>query len=250
MPRIARKNLDALYYHVMVQGINKEYIFEKDESKKLYIKLLTKYSYECDILLIAYCIMGNHAHLLLKSKNISDLSKCMKKINTTFAIYYNEAFDRVGFVFRDRFKSEAIYDKYYLHNCIKYIHNNPIKANIVNDISKYEYSSYLMYKNKSLDKELYEDIFNGEDEYSDIVNSKNSSECVFIDEPYTIAEMQEWLKNYLHLIGYPSLESVLGNNDALSRLLVNMKNECGIKNKEISQILHIDRSKLSRLLKK
>ena len=40
MARIARKNLDAMYYHVMVQGINKEYIFEKDECKKIYIKLL------------------------------------------------------------------------------------------------------------------------------------------------------------------------------------------------------------------
>ena len=127
MARIARKNLDAMYYHVMVQGINKEYIFEKDECKKIYIKLLKKYSSECDISLVAYCIMGNHAHLLLKIKNILDLSKCMKKINTTFAIYYNELLNRVGFVFRDRFKSEAIYDKYYLHNCIKYIHNNPMR---------------------------------------------------------------------------------------------------------------------------
>ena len=250
MPRIARKNLDALYYHVMVQGINKEYIFEKDESKKLYIKLLMKYSCECDILLVAYCIMGNHAHLLLKIKDILDLSKCMKKINTTFAIYYNESFDRVGFVFRDRFKSEAIYDKYYLHNCIKYIHNNPINANLLKDINQYEYSSYHAYKNKLLDKELYEDIFNNEDEYSDVVNSKSSSECVFIDEPYTIVEAKEWLKNYLCLIGYPSLESVIGNNDALSSLIINMKKECGIKNKEISQILHIDKSKLSRLLQK
>ena len=104
MARIARKNLDAMYYHVMVQGINKEYIFEKDECKKIYIKLLKKYSSECDISLVAYCIMGNHAHLLLKIKNILDLSNCMKKINTTFAIYYNELLNRVGFVFRDRFK--------------------------------------------------------------------------------------------------------------------------------------------------
>ena len=148
MARIARKNLDAMYYHVMVQGINKEYIFEKDECKKIYIKLLKKYSSECDISLVAYCIMGNHAHLLLKIKNILDLSKCMKKINTTFAIYYNELLNRVGFVFRDRFKSEAIYDKYYLHNCIKYIHNNPIKANILKDVGNYKYSSYHIYKNK------------------------------------------------------------------------------------------------------
>ena len=194
--------------------------------------------------------MGNHAHLLLKIKNILDLSKCMKKINTTFAIYYNELLNRVGFVFRDRFKSEAIYDKYYLHNCIKYIHNNPIKANILKDVGNYKYSSYHLYKNKLLEKELYEEIFNNEDEYYDIINSKNSNECNFIDEPYTIAETKEWIENYVHLVGYPSLESIVGNDVALSNLVINMKNECGIKNKEISQILHIDKSKLSRLLKK
>ena len=99
MARIARKNLDAMYYHVMVQGINKEYIFEKDECKKIYIKLLKKYSSECDISLVAYCIMGNHAHLLLKIKNILDLSKCMKKINEKKGRRKNLIFEKKGRTF-------------------------------------------------------------------------------------------------------------------------------------------------------
>ena len=66
MARIARKNLDAMYYHVMVQGINKEYIFEKDECKKIYIKLLKKYSSECDISLVEK--KGRRKNLIFEKK--------------------------------------------------------------------------------------------------------------------------------------------------------------------------------------
>ena len=145
---------------------------------------------------------------------------------------------------------KVLYIFFCTHLFQKYIHNNPFKANILKDVGNYKYSSYHIYKNKLLEKELYEEIFNNEDEYYDIINSKNSNECNFIDEPYTIAETKEWIENYVHLVGYPSLESIVGNDVALSNLVINMKNECGIKNKEISQILHIDKSKLSRLLKK
>ena len=251
MGRKARKSYETSFFHVIVQGIKKEYIFKKNHYIEQYIKLMNKYESEFDLLILSYCIMNNHAHLLIYTKKIEDMSKFMHKVNSIYAKYYNyKENERVGYVFRDRFKSEAIYDKYYLHNCIKYIHNNPIKANILKDVGNYKYSSYHLYKNKLLEKELYEEIFNNEDEYYDIINSKNSNECNFIDEPYTIAETKEWIENYVHLVGYPSLESIVGNDVALSNLVINMKNECGIKNKEISQILHIDKSKLSRLLKK
>ena len=121
MPRNPRSNIKASFLHVMVQGINKSYIFNKEEDIKYYIKLMYKVKKENNIKIIAYCVMNNHVHILLKMNTIKDVSKYMKTINTMYALYYNKKYNRVGYVFRDRYKSQEIIDEKHLYNCIKYI---------------------------------------------------------------------------------------------------------------------------------
>ena len=75
MPRIKRKNLNSNIFHIMSQGINKEYIFEKEQDKRKYRKLIFLYNNEFNIEIIAYCIMGNHVHLLIKSDKIENIRK-------------------------------------------------------------------------------------------------------------------------------------------------------------------------------
>ena len=158
MPRIAREKLESKYFHVMVQGIAKDYIFLKNEYKEKYIEFINKYKNKFNIKVFAYCIMENHAHFLLFIKDVNDMSSFMHKINTLYAMFYNkELNNRVGHVFRNRFKSEEITNNAYLSNCIKYIHNNPIKAGIVKNPKEYKYSSYNDYfykKGITLDKNL------------------------------------------------------------------------------------------------
>ena len=69
----------------------------------------------------------------------------MHKVNTLYAIYFNKKYNRVGYVFRDRYKSQAIYSEKQLYTCINYIHYNPVKAGICKIASEYEYSSYNEY---------------------------------------------------------------------------------------------------------
>ena len=121
------------------------------------MSILKEKTNEIGVEIIAYCIMPNHAHFILKTNNISQLSKLMQKINTSYARYYNYMENgRVGYVFRDRFLSEPIDSKRYLLNCIKYIHNNPVKACIVNKCEEYAFSSYCDYTKilKSYDKNV------------------------------------------------------------------------------------------------
>ena len=85
MPRIARKDVKSPFLHIMVQGINKEYIFYKEEYIKYYLKIIKsniKY-YNCTI--IAYCIMNNHAHFLIYTKDVGKLGKFMQKVNLKYA---------------------------------------------------------------------------------------------------------------------------------------------------------------------
>ena len=140
MPRISRKSLESKYFHVMVQGIAKDFIFNNNEFKEHYIRLLYKYKEQFSVELLAFCIMDNHAHLLLYIDDTEDMSSYMQKVNTLFAMYYNkELNNRVGHVFRNRFKSEEIISENHLANCIRYIHNNPVKANMEEEPKEYTY---------------------------------------------------------------------------------------------------------------
>ena len=149
MPRKSRKLLDGKICHHIVQGINKEYVFQEDEDKKKYLNLLRKYYKDYEIDIICYCIMDNHVHLILYSSNIENISAFMRKVNSIYAMYYNKKYNRVGYVFRNRFKSILILTRKQLCICIKYIHMNPVKANIVKNENEYKYSSYNDYLNKS-----------------------------------------------------------------------------------------------------
>ena len=148
MPRLARKDSKSSFYHVMVQGINKEYIFDTDFNIKKYIELIVSKIYRSNIEILAYCIMNNHAHFLIYCEKIEDLSKFMQKLNTSYSRFYNKINKRVGYVFRDRYLSQDIFDKKQLYNCLNYIHNNPVKAEIVKNASEYKYSSYSKFFNK------------------------------------------------------------------------------------------------------
>ena len=149
MTRKRRKLLNGKICHHIVQGINKEYIFKEDEDKKKYLDLLRKYYMEYEIDIICYCIMDNHAHLILYSSNIENISDFMRKVNSIYAMYYNKKYNRVGYVFRNRFKSILILTRKQLCIWIKYIHMNPVKANIVKNENEYKYSSYNDYLNES-----------------------------------------------------------------------------------------------------
>ena len=139
MPRLARKLLNGEFFHITVKGINGEYIFQDDKNKNEYLKLLKE---KINIDILAYCIMDNHAHILIKTENVDEMSKYMKKVNTSYALYYNKKNMREGYVFKNRFFSQQIEDRKHLFSCIVYIHKNPVKANIVRNMEKYKFSSF------------------------------------------------------------------------------------------------------------
>ena len=121
MISMPRKTYNDGFFHVMVQGLNKEYIFNKDEYKSKYINLIKKYKDKYEVLILAYCIMDNHAHILIYANKVDEMSMFMQNINSKFALYYNKDIGRVGYVFRGRFNSQYINSKGYLLKCLNYI---------------------------------------------------------------------------------------------------------------------------------
>jgi len=89
MARIARKHYEGKYFHVMVQGIGKEQIFSDDNSKGYYLSVMEEAKVDNKISIFAFCVMGNHAHILMKAEKIRNISLFMKEINGEYARYYN-----------------------------------------------------------------------------------------------------------------------------------------------------------------
>ena len=79
MPRQARRKSESGLHHVMVRGINQTQLFYDDEDRRAFMERLRRYKRECGFLLHAWCLMGNHVHLLVEEGRI-DLSSMMKKI--------------------------------------------------------------------------------------------------------------------------------------------------------------------------
>lgn len=145
MPRTARRDTDGKYFHIMVQGIGKEFIFPTDEFKGYYLASLKKAIEKTHTKILAFCVMSNHAHILLVVENAQELAAFMNFANAEYARYYNSMKRRVGYVFRDRYKSQNIKNINHLISCLAYIHNNPLKAKMVMDAENYKYSSYKNY---------------------------------------------------------------------------------------------------------
>ncbi len=249
MPRLPRNIHKAGFFHIMVQGINKSYIFQTEMQKKEYIKLMKECNKKIDIKIIAYCIMDNHSHIMIYSENITNISSYMKSLNTRYGIYYNKTNDRIGFVFRNRFQSQYIDDKNYLINCIKYIHMNPVKAGKTLKEEDYKYSSYNEYfKNKKfiLNKEPLIKIFIDKKSILKRIETANDKiEVMDIErdeENFKIA-IQEYLrKNKLNL------GEIKNNKNKIIEIAEYLKNK-RYKQVQLAKILEINPKTLSRILK-
>ncbi len=146
MPRVKRQKSSTGLYHVFVRGINKEKVFNQVREKQYFKRVIKKYFNKYDVEIHAYCIMSNHAHLIIKSNEKQQLSYFMASVLAEYAQYYNHKHNRNGHVFQNRFGSECIENEKYYWNCIKYIHMNPVKALMVSSASDYKYSSFGEYK--------------------------------------------------------------------------------------------------------
>lgn len=250
MPRIARKDLGTSFFHVIVQGINKEYIFYKEEYIKKYLKLLNKYKEDFDIQILAYCIMNNHAHLLIYAENCEEMSSFMHKVNCLYAHYYNKKEQRVGVLFRNRYESEPIYNERYLINCIKYIHMNPVNANIVSKCSEYKYSTYNDYiKNEGVAKnKILIDMF-GKQDYKELFCQADDI-IVFKDIEKNLEEIIKFVINEFEKETGRTLEEILDSKILLRKIIKILKEKYGMSYVDIAKQFNISRGKIEYILKK
>ncbi|AAR34281.1 transposase [Geobacter sulfurreducens] len=133
MPRSARIDIPNLLQHVIVRGIERRDIFLSDDDRWDFRNRLQKLLLEMDVDCLAWSLMSNHFHLLLRPTR-TPLAPFMRRLLTGYAVSFNLRHNRSGHLFQNRYKSIVCDEDSYLLELVRYIHLNPLRAGIVADL--------------------------------------------------------------------------------------------------------------------
>ena len=128
----------------MVRGIDKSKIFKDDQDKAKFLERLGQNVLEADCSVYAWVLMDNHVHLLFRSGR-QGISAVMRKLLTWYAQYFNRRHRRSGHLFQNRYKSILCEEETYLLALVRYIHLNPVRANIIQtleELDRYPWSGH------------------------------------------------------------------------------------------------------------
>ena len=186
MPRQARKRAESGIYHVMLRGINQQQIFEDEEDNQKFLQILKECKEVSGFRLLAYCLMGNHIHLLLREGK-EPLEQVFKRIGGRFVYWYNVKYRRIGHLFQDRFKSEPVETDAYLMTVVRYIHQNPVKAGICAKAEEYPWSSWKEYLSEPWITDVaFTDTLISREDLIDFHNQPGNDKCLDIADKPTV----------------------------------------------------------------
>jgi REP element-mobilizing transposase RayT len=141
MARPWRIQYEGAIYHIMSRGVGRGKIFLTDDDYSKFLEYVERAKEKYDLDIFAFVLMSNHYHIFLRT-NEPNLSRTMQWIQTAYSIYYNRKHNRSGHLFQGRYKSIIVGEESYWHVLSLYIHLNPLRAGIIEELSKYKWSSY------------------------------------------------------------------------------------------------------------
>lgn len=177
MPRVARKYSIAPHtlYHITCRGNNQQNIFLSNRDKSRFLKRLSYYRQKFKFKIYCYILMENHYHLLIESGPQYTVSQFMQGLNTSYALYFTKKYQISGHLFQGRYHARIVDKDNYLLEVIRYIHLNPIRAKIVENLNDFQWSSYHEYlsnfKSKIVEKDEILSLF-GTNKESRLANFK------------------------------------------------------------------------------
>ncbi|MEQ1880504.1 MAG: transposase [Burkholderiales bacterium] len=142
MARPLRLEFAGACYHITARGDRQEPIYEDDSDRFVFLDLLAKEVLQQGWILYAFCLMGNHYHLLLETPQ-PNLVNGMRRLNGVYTQAFNRRHGRVGHVLQGRYKSIVVEKDSHLRELCRYVVLNPVRARMVGSVSDWHWSSYL-----------------------------------------------------------------------------------------------------------
>jgi len=130
MPRPLRLEYPGALYHVTTRGTRQGAIFLDDNDRALLLSIFAQALKTCDARAFAYCLMGNHYHFVLQTRQ-DNLSELMRRINSVYSLTFNRRHGRSGHVFEGRYKALHVDRDGYLLEVCRYVDLNPVRAGLV-----------------------------------------------------------------------------------------------------------------------
>ncbi|MFH0888320.1 MAG: transposase [Planctomycetota bacterium] len=163
MPRIARVVAVDFPHHIIQRGNNRQKVFFAIDTRKKYLELIREYAATWNVSILAYSLMTNHIHLLVKPRQEDSLAKMMQGVSQGYAKYINKRYKRTGRLWESRYYSCVVDEESYLWQVARYIEKNPKRAGIVKQEEDYPYSSARSHVLDVPDEVLSEQLFDKEE---------------------------------------------------------------------------------------
>lgn len=244
----------------MLRGNEKKDIFKCDEDKQRFIDTVYRMKQGHRFSLHAFCLMDNHVHMMI-SEGEDDIAKVIKRIAVSYVSYFNEKYKRVGHLFQDRYKSEAVSEDAYVLTLARYIHQNPLKAGMVKEMLDYRWSSYNGYlddedpSTKVTDTETLLGIFSADKQkarsmYAEYMAVQNEDIYMDIGKNTETMNDEESLKLYKEMLRVKGLKSIeAAKEHDLYDFLSGFKETTNLSIRKIAAITGINKDRLSKIFR-
>lgn len=129
------------YYHLYNRGVDQNNIFYEEQNYLFLLNKIQKYRQKFDVSLVAYCLMPNHYHFLIRQNCDVGIQKFVQSIFNSYSKAFNKKYNRTGTLFEGRFKDIHVNQERYLTHLCAYIHRNPLEAGISKALGSWPYSN-------------------------------------------------------------------------------------------------------------
>lgn len=161
------------YYHVYNRGANREKIFRENENYLFLLEKVVRYATEMAVTIIAYCLMPNRYHFLLRREGERTISDFIQAVFNSYSKAFNKMYLRTGTLFEGLFQCIHVDKESYLIYLCRYIHRNPLAAGLVADLERWPYSNYLEWiearAGKLVDRKFVKSYFQTPEQYRSFV---------------------------------------------------------------------------------
>lgn len=279
MARPIRLQFPGAIYHIFARGNRQERIFLDDDDRSNFLKLLANVTQRFNWLCHAYCLMGNHYHLLIETPE-GILDRGMQYLNSVYAQRFNRKHNKVGHLLQGRYTAKLVDGNLHFLLTARYVNRNPVDAQMVEDAARWKWSSYRATVGKektpdfltvdqvlscmSLDQKNAQEFFqyfvhadigkNGEGMIDLILSENNKTRLEILLRP--ILDMKQSVapvQRKQRILARPTLEELFSDVDTLEKkkrnsMIVDAFRFHGYTQSEIGRFLNLNRSTISKII--
>lgn len=160
-------------YHFYNRGAHRISIFREDDNYLFVLKNMKQYSRLLKLTLVAYCLMPNHYHWLVRQDGEHRAGLLPQRVSNSYSKAYNKRYEHSGTLFEGNYRVEAVEEESHLLHLCRYIHANPIKDGLARALADWPYSNYLEWvglrQRTLVDRDFVRDYFETPDRYREFV---------------------------------------------------------------------------------